>query len=131
MSKDFYVTVVDNTTRRYIIEAENEEDAREVAESGDLDPRTGKLIDSEWRIESVEGVSPSYPILDEIAKAWAEDEGLDLTVQDSQGIWGAMQEIASRWEDVGNIDNAFYSDPSFVEGITQRLLHRIEERFHG
>lgn len=79
---------------------------------------------------AVEPLSP-YPILDEIAQQWAKAEGLDLNVQDDTGIWGAMQEIASRWEDVSNPENGMYQDRNFVEGITRRLLDRIEEALHG
>lgn len=51
----YYVVVSDSTTRRYFVEAESEDEARDIVE-GDTDGLTAfgnKLIDSSWDIESI------------------------------------------------------------------------------
>jgi hypothetical protein len=55
---EYEVTIHDMTLRRYVIEADSEEDAQEIAESDDLPPPwASKIIDSEWYVESVKFLS--------------------------------------------------------------------------
>jgi hypothetical protein len=53
---EYEVTIHDMTLWRYVVDAESEEEAQEIAESIMPVPRPNKIIDSHWEITEVKKV---------------------------------------------------------------------------
>ena len=65
----FHVYVIDNTVRRYSVEADSEEEAQEKVEASDAAEKEFgfKTIDSRWSVEQVE---PADHVVDDYERSY-------------------------------------------------------------